>query len=486
MEPSKFQSAIYDAIGQTNDNLAVNAVAGSGKTTTIVRGLQFIPMEKQTIFLAFNRDIANELKNRVPPNTQASTLNAFGWGVCRRNIKGVELDTQKTNKILMSQFDMNNKEEKSKYYQFRNPVQRLVSLLKAQVAQPEECRESLIQAVAEERGVEVPDSNQFFSYVVETYQRSCRNVHYMDFDDQVFMPVYMHWHVSKVDVCLGDEVQDWNISNRLLATRSAKRMICVGDPRQSIYGFRGADPQAMQNLIAETNAKSLPLSICYRCAKNIVKEAQKIVSEIEFWDQSSDGIVDNMKPDLFQRTVQEHDFVLCRVTSPLVSQCLKFIRDGRKAYVKGKDIGQNVIVLIDKISHGQDEMDTHEFFEAAAQYQLQETQRLARAERDEEIEVLNDKIETLNVILEACKTVKEMKIRVDEIFYDPKPGEKTSGIILSTAHRAKGLETDRVFILKPELMPHYMAKKPAQKEQEMNLKYVAITRAKRELYWVKA
>lgn len=56
--------------------------------------------------------------------------------------------------------------------------------------------------------------------------------------------------------------------------------------------------------------------------------------------------------------------------------------------------------------------------------------------------------------------------------------------MLSTIHKAKGLEAERVFILKPDLMPHPKAKRGWEIDQENNLRYVAITRSKRELYLV--
>jgi DNA helicase-2/ATP-dependent DNA helicase PcrA len=54
-----------------------------------------------------------------------------------------------------------------------------------------------------------------------------------------------------------------------------------------------------------------------------------------------------------------------------------------------------------------------------------------------------------------------------------------------TVHRAKGQETDRVWILRPDLLPMKLPKMTdEQKQQERNLHYVAITRAKHELYYV--
>jgi len=62
--------------------------------------------------------------------------------------------------------------------------------------------------------------------------------------------------------------------------------------------------------------------------------------------------------------------------------------------------------------------------------------------------------------------------------------DEVKGIILSTIHKAKGLENDRIFFLAPELIPSKYATQPWQYEQEQNLFYVAVTRAKHELIYV--
>ena len=73
--------------------------------------------------------------------------------------------------------------------------------------------------------------------------------------------------------------------------------------------------------------------------------------------------------------------------------------------------------------------------------------------------------------------------RIEEVFSDDRNG---GGIKLSSIHRAKGLEADRVFFLKTEEAPcpHPLAKSKWQRDQELNLLYVGITRAKMELVWI--
>src|SRR5690606_21324566 len=78
--PSKYQEAIYSFIQNGQGNAVVDAVAGSGKSTTIVHALNMIPEDQTVLFLAFNKAIVEELKIKVAmqPNVEVMTLHSLG------------------------------------------------------------------------------------------------------------------------------------------------------------------------------------------------------------------------------------------------------------------------------------------------------------------------------------------------------------------------------------------------------------------------
>ena len=92
---------------------------------------------------------------------------------------------------------------------------------------------------------------------------------------------------------------------------------------------------------------------------------------------------------------------------------------------------------------------------------------------------LLEKIEVLCALVVEADTVAELREIIEGIFTDD-----LEGILLMTIHKSKGLENDNVFFLAPELIPSRFATQPWQLEQESNLKYVAITRAKNSLIYV--
>jgi superfamily I DNA/RNA helicase len=149
---------------------------------------------------------------------------------------------------------------------------------------------------------------------------------------------------------------------------------------------------------------------------------------------------------------------------------------GKKAMIRGADIGSSLINLIKRFETD----DIGSFEVSLMEYYEQEYQKLINAAKDMQAVLLTDKVQTLRFIVNECKTVSELLGKIQMLFSDT-----NTGVIFSSVHRAKGLEADNVYILRPDLMPHPKAKKDYEKQQEMNGKYVAQTRSKNKLIFVK-
>lgn len=495
MELSKYQQNICDfattgAFVFDGGHLQVIARAGSGKTFTIKHVSKLLPTDWRILRVAFNKHIADVLKVGSPQNVEDQTTNAFGWRICRNNIKGLsyKVDPQKTESIFKTLFNMNNRDERSKYYQQKGATIRLVSLLKANMHLSPAISLEEIQDLADAYGIDIPRAEEFFTKLSVVWEKCLQYTSIMDFDDQIFMPVFLDLPIPKYDVVIVDEAQDLNPIQQELLIRAGQRLIMVGDDRQAIYGFRGADPKSMSNMKERLNATVLPLSICYRCPKKVVQLAAEIVPDIEAAPDAQDGIVEDIKHEKFESQAKDGDYVLCRTTAPLVSTCLHFIREGRKASVRGRDIGQQLLQLVDRISSSAYEPIVV-FRDKLNSYRNEQLERLHRAEREAEIIALNDRVDTIMVLVERSASVGDIRNQVDEIFKDERTLAdgtviRIPGVVFCTVHKAKGLEAETIYILERQLMPHPAAKKEWQVAQEMNLKYVAITRSLKNLYWV--
>lgn len=482
--PSKFQAAILEAVSTTINNLGINAVAGSGKSATLRMICEVLPLDQSTIICAFNKDIAEAMRPKVPQHIHVKTLNGFGHGIVTKAFKGVKLDMKKTEMIFQLFLNMNDRADRDIFYKYKNLINKVVAMCKATLDWPQgndvDAWEHHINKMIDTFGWDTPKEglkSNFYGLAIDTFYGCVNRQNIIDFDDQLFFPIYYDLDIPQYDNFLIDECQDLNRVQIELVVRAGKRVIACGDPCQAIYGFRGADAAAYELLMERINAVQLPLSVCYRCPKKVIDEAKKIVPQIEAADTAADGEVATITYQQFKEQAQEGDFVLARCTAPLVSGCLEMIREDRKAVVLGRDVGDQLISLIKKLANGGD--DSREFYENLKFWEGKEIERLSRTENDAAIQIVQDKVATLAVLVEAAPTVTGMIDKVNQIF-----SKNAAGITFGTIHKMKGMETDNTFILEPHMMSHPMAKLGWQKKQEMNAKYVALTRCRKSMKWV--
>lgn len=244
------------------------------------------------------------------------------------------------------------------------------------------------------------------------------------------------------------------------------RLIAVGDTKQAIFAWRGADAVAVQNVIEQFGCHSLPLSISYRCPKAIVRLAQTLVPSIEASENAPEGSIhDIMENEIFD-LVKENHYVLCRTNAPLVKLWFDFVKKERKAWIRGRDFAGKLFELLD----GLKVKTIEELKEKIGTFQ---SDKLAQLKDFNKMIHFDDQCETLLVLAENCKSIEDIEDKLNLIFDDDK-----DGVMLATIHKAKGLEANTVFLIRPDLIPHKRAKTQVAMEQEFNLKYVAITRVK--------
>jgi hypothetical protein len=246
----------------------------------------------------------------------------------------------------------------------------------------------------------------------------------------------------------------------------------------------GADSDAVDQVKADFQCASLPLTVTYRCSKTAARYAQQWVPHIEPHEGNAQGSLDTLTFDQFWNGVEgrvgDGDAILCRNTKPLVELAFSLIRTGIGCHVEGRDIGKQLSNLASKWKVESCLALTKNL----ESYRLRETEKLVARKADYAIEALNDRIDTLFVIMDGCDTVPQLLAKIDSLFKDT-DGTVRSTVTLSTVHKAKGREWDRVFILGMEkLMPSKYARKAWELVQEDNLCYVAVTRCKRDLILV--
>lgn len=264
------------------------------------------------------------------------------------------------------------------------------------------------------------------------------------------------------------------------------RIIFVGDERQAIYGFAGADADSVARIKSEFNCTVMPLSVTYRCPKAIVAEANTVFpGKLQAHETAPDGKVSSLDclsgyDALFATSLTVSDAILCRKTAPLVELAFTLIRRNIPCHVEGRDIGQGLIKLATRWKV----KNVAALADRLAAYKEKEVAKLVAKGKETAADALADRVDTLFVLMEGCDTVDCVKAKILSLFQDTYGNSKPS-LTLATVHRSKGREWDRVFILGyRQFMPSRMARQAWQMEQERNLQYVAITRAKKELFYV--
>lgn len=474
MTPSKYQTRIYEEVSQSpQTSLIIDALAGSGKTTTIVSSLDFIKPSESVAFVAFNKHIADELSQRAPAHVTASTLHSLGLSNIRQEFRKVRVNKWKNAELLNEFFPdpraLRDAGEKKNAFIDRLIAEKLISLAKANLCPPSVELAAHYGEFAEERHVSAANATLERATEVEKLG--------VDFDDMIYLCAVGFVKCEKFTTIVVDEAQDLNESQIAMLLKSrmndSSRIIAVGDPWQSIYGFRGASGEAMRTLSAATQALELPLSICYRCAINVVKSAQKFVPQIEWWENSPPGIVSEMKYDKMLDALRPDDYVLCRINAPLFSIALNLIKRNIKPTLRGKDLAKQLSSLARKLCKNGETLN--EFCQAVDSWR---DKQLSGLESQSKRSDIIDRAEVLYICARAAGSPSATADFIESLFE-----ENRNSVTLSSIHRAKGLEAERVFWLQFALKPEKLLEWELPIEQ-INLPYVATTRAKRELYYV--
>jgi DNA helicase-2/ATP-dependent DNA helicase PcrA len=484
--PSAYQQAIGDWAVDGEGNAVVEAVAGSGKTTTIVWLLSQLDPSLRILFLAFNKHIVRELRRRVPEHITVRTVHSLGLSIIRKMEDFQDVDNDKLSYYMNEFWSISRDEVKDPAVRAENrnkrtALRKVVGLVKATLIDYNNPDAVLNLINRYNIQVEEQHEQEIIERLPGVMEQSNANLEIVDYDDMPYLPLVnnrLKLHFDKYDFILVDEAQDLNASNIQLilgCVAEGGRVIAVGDRYQSLYGFRGADTEAIPRLIEMLGAQTLPLSISYRCPRTHVEYVKKLVPHIEAAENAKEGILGTIEYAKLVQGVEEGDMVLCRTNAPLVKPAFDTIKKGTKAIIRGKNIGDELINFVERF-----QADTLSRLEILmAEYFEHEFARLMDKNKDMQAENLKDRYETVLEISRQCKTVPEVLTKLGTLFSDD-----NIGVVYSSVHRAKGLEAERVFLLHPELLPHPRAKQDWERIQEDNAIYVARTRSLNEFYVV--
>lgn len=522
------QQKSVKSVVDTAPHLIIRARAGTGKTTTLVEGLKVMmgvgstltpsaqqqavwdslrlssEVARSVCMVAFNKSIATTLQERVPRGVEAMTLHSMGFRAVKTRFGNrLQVNQYRSSDILSRITGVDTRRMRATDPVMVKAVLALVDLAKTTLADTND--EDALRAVADYYGVDMTTDNKkdvsarVLALVPQVLEaaRDVDNDGCIDFADMVWLPVALDLPFTRYDLLLVDESQDLSPVQQQITRRAGTRLVYCGDDRQAIYGFTGADVGAMSRLQAELEATDrgctvLPLTVTRRCGKAIVAEARTLVRDFEAHEGNPEGTVTragypaNVEWEKsYGAMAKSGDMVLCRTNAPLVKNCFLFLKRNIKATIQGRDIGQGLITTVTK----QKVATVGQLLTAIEAWSADEQRKERNKKNPSEgkLQAITDRADCIEAFCGSLKTtdpVSEVVRIIESIFTDDKT---VPGIKLSSIHKAKGQEAHRVFFLEPkgaECPLPFLVPGTWQHDQDLNCRYVAITRSITDLVYV--
>jgi DNA helicase II / ATP-dependent DNA helicase PcrA len=504
--PTTEQSAVIDAAITSPSSLMIRAYAGSSKTTTLslASWARYDAGQREpTLYIVFNKRNKEEAEGkdtygrpRFPPNVVIRTLNGLGHAAFSRALgRRLVLDDRKLGKIITAIARRASVRLDTEEW---SGVRELVSAAQRAGLVPHEFQhgQSFVKDVDEtwEGLTELMPTSEAIALagatLVESIKQSLTGT--ISFDDQIYMSVCFSGAFTRFPLVLVDEAQDYTVMNIEMLRRSAAgRIIAVGDEKQGVYLWRGAAAGAMERIRAlRTDWLDFALTKSFRCPKAIVARQQSHAPRFTAAEANAEGTFVRLGgsagieatpicwswPHVAKYTNGSSCAILCRNNAPLLSLAFKLLRSSVPCSMIGRDISNGLQALLRKLVPDEALRAAAVAAEIAAWRDREEALAIAN-DMPLKAESIRDRADGLLAILEGSKarTAQELSQALTKLF-----DRGDSRVVLSSIHRAKGLEWDTVLHLDPWRIPSRYAKGPAL-AQELNLRYVCETRAKRTL-----
>lgn len=459
-------------IPRQKGHLIVDALAGTGKTFSIVKYCEMIRQgrpadligssEQEAIWeellngqrpntigvMMFGSDATASVKERLKHLSGITVMSSHGFGMQTIAKSGIrsKLDRESHMKKTMWLFEQYMQEYletpeigltfiKGFWPTLPKTVERLVSLCKINLIDLDkmEIDEQMeqIEYLAERHSLEVDQrcfkmwkadgDDPFLPEIVSgVLKMSAAEQRFHDFDDMIWWPYRLNLEVRKVDLLLGDERQDFNLAQQELVFRSGRRICLVGDINQAIFGFAGADYSACERMRTRLESttlgcKSLPLTYSRRNSKAVVKLANSYKDTgLKALDDAPEGAILYDKEESFLDDVKPEDMVLCRTNAPLIQHALRMMKQRRKVLIHGQDFGEQLVDIVD----GLDAPDCVIGITLLGQWYLNEMKKMEAWKfcPDDMKNTLTDKWMALKGLMESSRTISEVTTTIQVLF----------------------------------------------------------------------
>jgi hypothetical protein len=442
-------------------NVVVNAFAGTGKTSTL-RGYATARPKLRILYLAFNKAMASEAAESFPPNVECKTIHSLAYRTVGSryehkiaNLRPTDITRYYTD-VNLSVADVLVKTLENFMYSANATVS--LENVPADLALSDRQR---IVSGAQHLWNDMVDTHKLVPLPHDGYLKLF----------QLSKPQLSR----RYDVILLDEAQDTNPVTADIVFSQKCGKVLVGDKHQAIYGFRGNVnvmdmlPYAELHYLTQSmrfgalvaNAATTLLTYLKGENHTIVGRAQMARQPDQVDYSQPFAIISRTNAGVFAQAVQMLGHHKMHFVGGLQSYLFGKLRDVYNMWVNKKEQVQD------------------SFYREFADFHA-----LAAYGRDS-----GDK-EVLSLVSVVTKYREQLPDLIGQVMQQACENPEDAHVLLMTAHRSKGLQFDQVVLDddfhdlvdkkgKPNVTEH------ADFEQEVNLVYVAMTRAKRAIQFNK-
>lgn len=483
MKLTKEQNDIIYSSG----NIKINAVAGSGKTTTIIEYAKARPRTSKILYLAFNKSVKNEAVKKFADeelyNVSVETAHSLAYRyIVFKNQYKVKSHGYKTNEIV-ELLNLHGNGEKHAEHILASHINKLVSCF----CNSDKCKVRDIDYLST-----ISDSKaknfvySFLDYIL--FQSRL----FLDKMNRGEIEITHDFYLKKFqlsnpklnyDYILFDEAQDASpVMLDIFFKQNATKVI-VGDTYQQIYGWRFA-----VNSLEKVDFKSYNLSTSFRFNQEIANLAMDVL-KYKHHINDNNSIVITGKGDCKETKSKA---VIARTNLGLLLKAIEYTIEKKRVksiYFEGNinsytyaDDGASLYDVLNLYNEKHELIQDKLIKEMKSLYELEEyVEKTEDSQLSMMVEIVR---EYGNKIPKIIQIIKSKHIKDDD--------KKNAEIIFSTVHRCKGMEYDTIQLVNDFISEKKLEKfmengiadenNAAKLNEEINLLYVAVTRTKNSIY----
>lgn len=483
MELTKEQ---YDIINSTG-NIKINAVAGSGKTTTVIEYAKTRPATSKILYLAFNKSVKLEAAKKFAEkglnNVNVETAHSLAYRhIVFKNEYKLRPQGYKTNEIA-ELLNLQGNGEKHTEYVIANHINKFIAYFCNSNKQKVQDL-NYLDTVTDPKAKTFVSS--FYDYIVSQSRLLLSKM------DKGEIEITHHFYLKKFqlsnpklnyDFILFDEGQDASPAMLDIFFNQKATKVIVGDTHQQIYGWRFA-----VNSLEKADFKTYHLSTSFRFSQDIANLAMEVLKFKKHLDehQSIPIIGKGNSKEIKTKAV------LARTNLGLLLKAIEYVTEKKKVkqiYFEGNinsytyaDEGASLYDVLN-LYKGKHHLIKDKLIKAMQG--LNELEDYIEKTEDVQLAMMVEIVKEYgNKIPDIIKAIKEKHVDNDD--------KEKAEMIFSTVHRCKGMEYDAIQLVNDFITEEKLAKLKEDKKaeginttklnEEINLLYVAVTRTKNSIH----